>query len=491
MSTPNICVLNPTTHLIDFVSGVAVSTGISGAGAPVVLNALGQIDSSLIGAGTTVTVAAGTNLKAGQLVNLYGVAGVLTAQPATAATGLSGPGPGPFPAPAGAFVNATVTSGQSVTVYFAGTFQYVDTNSEFSASSVGVPVYLRADLVSASGSLTLTPPSGIGQLVQVVGYVISYNPTGNIVTANYLAGFENFSQISGIVQTSQGGTGASTAGTNLFFGGPAVGPNAPPTFRALTGADLPTPTYSVIGGVTAVVPTTHQWVNSISTTGVPTTSQPGFTDISGVLSSTQLPAFTGDAIVTGGTSVTTVVAIQGIPVQSGTPTAGNVLTYASGEWRAVAPTTGTTITLETDGTPNITQNVLNLIAGTNVGISSDSLGNVTISSTGGGGGGGTSVTQVTVPFSSTVTFTASSALCAFNLTLTGNVTSSALAAGAFNPAFFIFQVAQDSVGSRTFTWPTNFFGVGLLNPTPNQTFTQYFYFDGTNAWAVAPAVVYP
>lgn len=60
---------------------------------------------------------------------------------------------------------------------------------------------------------------------------------------------------------------------------------------------LNSPSLSTIGGVEAINSVAHEWLNSISTAGVPQLSQPNFTDLSGLLADTQLPAdsakFTG------------------------------------------------------------------------------------------------------------------------------------------------------------------------------------------------------
>lgn len=68
-----------------------------------------------------------------------------------------------------------------------------------------------------------------------------------------------------------------------------VGSNGVPTFRALQGADLPTPSAISAGGVYSIASTPHQWVSYISTAGIPFQSQPTFNDIGGVLSTAQLP----------------------------------------------------------------------------------------------------------------------------------------------------------------------------------------------------------
>ena len=80
-----------------------------------------------------------------------------------------------------------------------------------------------------------------------------------------------------------------TEAANLIWAGPSTGAASAPTFRSLVGADLPNPSASSLGGVQSFAGTTSQWIRQISTSGVPTASQPAFTDISGVASAAQLP----------------------------------------------------------------------------------------------------------------------------------------------------------------------------------------------------------
>lgn len=75
---------------------------------------------------------------------------------------------------------------------------------------------------------------------------------------------------------------------NLFLGTPS-GTSGKPTFRLLVGADLPNPSASTLGGVESYSSVLHQWINAISTSGVPSSTQPNFTDIAGTASSAQLP----------------------------------------------------------------------------------------------------------------------------------------------------------------------------------------------------------
>lgn len=104
--------------------------------------------------------------------------------------------------------------------------------------------------------------------------------------------------VSGSPVTSSGTlTGTfNTQTANQIFAGPSSGGAATPTFRALVGADLPNPSASTLGGIESYVSVTHQWLDSISTSGVPHSSQPAFTDISGSASSGQMSTNLSGAI---------------------------------------------------------------------------------------------------------------------------------------------------------------------------------------------------
>lgn len=47
-------------------------------------------------------------------------------------------------------------------------------------------------------------------------------------------------------------------------------------------SQLPNPTASTLGGIESITPTAHQWIDSVSTLGVPHQSQPGVGDLSGL-----------------------------------------------------------------------------------------------------------------------------------------------------------------------------------------------------------------
>jgi hypothetical protein len=52
------------------------------------------------------------------------------------------------------------------------------------------------------------------------------------------------------------------------------------TSGTLAAARLPNPTATTIGGVESIAPVSHQWVTSISTSGVPSLAQPSVADLS-------------------------------------------------------------------------------------------------------------------------------------------------------------------------------------------------------------------
>jgi len=92
---------------------------------------------------------------------------------------------------------------------------------------------------------------------------------------------------------SSGGTGTTSpalaAGPNISISG--TWPNQTISFTGvIPSSDLPAPTQTALGGVEAAPAILHEWINSISTAGVPALSQPGFFDLTGVASLSQLPS---------------------------------------------------------------------------------------------------------------------------------------------------------------------------------------------------------
>ena len=88
------------------------------------------------------------------------------------------------------------------------------------------------------------------------------------------------------LQTASGGGGGGGTVTQITAGAGLSGG----VITGLGTIALLAPTLSVLGGVLAVDAVSHQWVSSISTSGVPVLTQPAFTDISGVADVAQLPS---------------------------------------------------------------------------------------------------------------------------------------------------------------------------------------------------------
>ena len=65
--------------------------------------------------------------------------------------------------------------------------------------------------------------------------------------------------------------------------------SAAPLWCTIVGADLPNPSASTLGGVESLAAVSHNFLTSISTSGVPTQAQPSFTDISGTAAAAQIP----------------------------------------------------------------------------------------------------------------------------------------------------------------------------------------------------------
>ena len=94
---------------------------------------------------------------------------------------------------------------------------------------------------------------------------------------------------------------------NLFYAGPSSGVAADPTFRSLIGADLPNPSATTLGGIESVTCTGSNFINSISTSGVPGCSTPagsGTVTTSGTPVVNQVSYFTSATAITGTTTDT-------------------------------------------------------------------------------------------------------------------------------------------------------------------------------------------
>lgn len=155
----------------DEVSATATSTGVADAGKMVALADNGLLDPTILptGIGPSIVSAKATEaLTAGNWVNLYDVAGVLSVQKAFAVGADK---------PASGFVLNTVASGAQVNVYTDGLNTSVPKGT-FVAGNVNKEICLSA---STSGECTLTPPAATGNIVQPLGPIMSVGATYAVV----------------------------------------------------------------------------------------------------------------------------------------------------------------------------------------------------------------------------------------------------------------------------------------------------------------------
>ena len=150
------------------------------------------------------------------------------------------------------------------------------------------------------------------------------------------------------------------------------------------------PTASTLGGIQSATPVSHQWISSISTAGVPSFTQPAFTDVSGTLVTSQLPALIYDkggaiynvkaygavgnvnsligvsvsissgsaALTVSGASFTSGDVGKGITVTGAGGGGGNLVTTIS------AYTSATQVTLASNASTTLSSSTQNVIYGT-------------------------------------------------------------------------------------------------------------------------------
>lgn len=114
----------------------------------------------------------------------------------------------------------------------------------------------------------------------------------------------------------------------------------------------------------------HHWLTGLNgTSGAFSSAQPDFSDLSGSLACSQLPAISGDVANFGCT--TSVAKIQSVPISTSAPVAGQILTDVGGTWTPKSPQqgeddqTGATYTIpNTDGGAIVYQTNAGAIADT-------------------------------------------------------------------------------------------------------------------------------
>ena len=135
----------------------------------------------------------------------------------------------------------------------------------------------------STGVITFTNPIPLGVAVVEARYLsTSLAAAGTVTSIGYADASSNpIYGITGTPVTTSGVISQTllTQAANDVFAGPVSGGAAQPTFRLLVGADLPAPGASSLGGVKSLTATTHQFLTSITTAGLPVAAQPTYTDL--------------------------------------------------------------------------------------------------------------------------------------------------------------------------------------------------------------------
>lgn len=180
------------------------------------------------------------------------------------------------------------------------------------------------------------------------------------------------------------------------------------------------------------------------------------------------------------------VALQGTLISVTSPLLNQVLQFNGSQWVPATIPTGNATQIQG-------RNVLTNVPADQQALVWSAASNAWLPQNQIGGGGGASLGYVVTTFSATPVFTPSPVgSCGFQITLSGNVTSSTFnTSGLSAGQLFKFIVIQDNTGGRTFSWPSQCAVKPIIGGAANQTSVQSYIWNGTQLIPDSLVVIYP